>query len=152
MHKQIHINLIYFTLEYEQHFCPCSCVPAYLWTLCRGDDVAHRWARGGCWASYCGAPGEGHWALPPEAAGHLTTPLQTPANNREDSHSLFLPVLLLRPDHLLQSIADRRKSHLSPKIPGGEPLGHKPPVHLSACLSIHPWVIIYPNSPVIFPF
>lgn len=151
MHEQIHINLIYFTLEYEQHFCPCSCLPAYLWTLCRGVDAAHRWALGGCWASYCGAPGAGHWALPPAAAGLLTTPLQTPANNREATHSLSLPVRLLRPD-LLQSIADRRKSHLSPRIPGGEPLGHKSPVHLSACPNIASWVTIYPNSPVIFPF
>lgn len=77
-----------FTLRYEEHFCPCSCVPADLWTLCRGVDAAHQWVRGGCWASYYGAPGAGHQALPPAAAGLLTTPLQTPAHIRQAAHSL----------------------------------------------------------------
>lgn len=151
MKQLISLNLESFTLHYELHFCPCSCVPADLWTLCRGVDAAHRWAPGGCWASYCGAPGAGHQALPPEAAGHLRTPLQTPAHNRQTAHSLVRTVLLLRPDYLLQSIADGRKSHLSPKLPGGKSLGHNPPF-LSLCMPQHTLKShsIYPNPPFIF--
>lgn len=108
MKELISLNLKSFTLHYELHFCPCSCVPADLWTLCRGVDAAHRWARGECWASDCGAPGVGHQALPPEAAGLLRTPLQTPAHNRQTAHSLVRTSASFEA-RLLVAINNRRK-------------------------------------------
>lgn len=151
MKELIRLNLKSFTLHFELHFCPCSCVPAGLWTLCRGVDAAHRWARGECWASYYGAPGAGHQALPPEAAGLLRTPLQTPAHNRQTAHTLVRTNTSFE-GRLLVAINSRQKQvTFITKDPWRGVTWSQSPF-LSLCMPQQTlWShSIYPNPPFIF--
>lgn len=136
MKELISLNLKPFTPHYELHFCPCSCVPAGLWTLCRGVDAARRWARGGCWASYCGAPGAGHQALPPEAAGLLRTPLQTPAHNRQAAHSRVRSSASFKARRLVAINSRRKEVTFITKDPWRGAAWSQSPPRLPTCLSI----------------